>query len=118
MQELLKLIAKPVAAANLFTPSDAAAVGLSINDVSTAVTNGIKAIVAVAGVIFFVMLVWGGVQYVLSGGDKAATQAARDRITYALIGIVIVAAAFAIATLVGTVTGTSITNVSINNLYT
>ena len=56
-------------------------------------------ILIVAAVVFFFMLVIGGVRWILSGGDKAQTEAARNQITAALIGLVIVFAAWAIANL-------------------
>lgn len=120
MQELLKLIAKPAHAAvqNLFNPGSAPNLGLSITDLGAAVISGVRALIAVAGLLFFVMLVVGGIQYVLSGGDKVGATAARDRITHALIGIIIVAAAFAITALVSAVTGFNALNVSINQFYT
>jgi len=37
------------------------------------------------------MLVWGGIQWVTSGGDKENTQKARDRITHALVGVALIA---------------------------
>lgn len=54
-----------------------------------------------AALIFFAFLVWGGVEWILSGGDKGGTEKARNRITSALVGLVIVFAAWAIAQLVG-----------------
>jgi len=56
----------------------------------------------VAAVIFFFMLVIGGIRWIISGGDKAQTEAARSQITAALIGLVIVFAAWAIASIIGT----------------
>lgn len=53
-----------------------------------------------AALIFFFMLVWGGIRYITSGGDKAQAEAARGQITAALIGLVIVFAAWAIINLV------------------
>ena len=44
----------------------------------------------------------------MSGGDKANTEAARNQITAALVGLVIVFAAWAILTLVDTFFGTAI----------
>lgn len=73
----------------------------------------VTAIVVVAGLIFFFMLVIGGLRWVLSGGDKAATESARGQITAALIGLVIIFSAWAIAKLVEVVFGVSILNVSI-----
>lgn len=115
---LSKLIVKPAAAATpIFSPGSVQDVGLQINNVSGLVSTVVTGLISVAGLLFFVMLVWGGIQYVLSGGDKAQAQAAKDRITHALIGIVIVAAAFAIAQLIKAVLGVDATNVVINNAY-
>jgi len=49
------------------------------------------------------MLIIGGIRWILSGGDKANTESARNQITAALIGLIIVFAAWALATLLGTV---------------
>lgn len=50
----------------------------------------------VAGLATFFFLILGGFQYITSGGDKVAAQGARDRITYAILGLAIIAAAAAI----------------------
>lgn len=60
-------------------------------------------IVALLGVL--VMLVWGGVAWVISGGEKEAVGEARKRIINALIGLAILAIAFAIAQLAGQFVG-------------
>lgn len=49
----------------------------------------------------FLYLLTGGVSWLTSGGDKAKLAEARDKITNALIGLVIVAAAYAVFALVG-----------------
>jgi hypothetical protein len=61
-----------------------------------------------AAVIFFFMLVIGGIRWIVSGGDKGQTEAARGQITAALIGLVIVFAAWAIARIIGTFFGVEI----------
>ncbi|KKR89925.1 MAG: hypothetical protein UU39_C0022G0007, partial [Candidatus Woesebacteria bacterium GW2011_GWD1_41_12] len=60
----------------------------------------IKGVVVVAAVIFFFILVIGGIRWIASGGDKAQTEAARNQITAALVGLVIVFAAWAIVALI------------------
>jgi len=57
-------------------------------------------VLIVAALVFFFMLVIGGIRYITSGGDKGQTEAARGQITAALIGLVIVFAAWAIINLV------------------
>src|SRR3990167_7455887 len=63
---------------------------------------------AIAAIVFFFMLVIGGVKWIMSGGDKASTEGARNQITAALIGLVIVFSAWAISQLLGTFFGVSI----------
>jgi TRAP-type C4-dicarboxylate transport system permease small subunit len=56
--------------------------------------------VVVAAIVFFFILVIGGIRWIASGGDKAQTEAARSQITSALVGLVIVFAAWAIVALI------------------
>lgn len=63
----------------------------------------VTAVLVVAGLIFFFMLLLGGVKWIMSGGDKAGTESARNQITAALIGLIIVFSAWAIARLLQTV---------------
>lgn len=54
----------------------------------------------IAVIIFFFMLIWGAIQWIASGGDKQALEAARGRVANAIIGIVILFALFAIINLI------------------
>jgi len=62
----------------------------------------------IAFLLVFTMLVWGGIQWITSGGDKDNTQKARDRITHALVGLAVVAGAWALMKLVEFFFGISI----------
>jgi hypothetical protein len=72
------------------------------------ISASISLILIVAAILFFFMLVIGGIKWILSGGDKGATEAARNQITAALIGLVVVFAAWAIANLIGSLFGITI----------
>ncbi len=72
------------------------------------ISGAITLALVVAAIIFFFMLVIGGIRWILSGGDKGQTEAARNQITAALVGLVIVFAAWAIATLIGSLFGITI----------
>lgn len=61
-----------------------------------------------AGVIAILFILIGGIQYTTSGGDKAAVEAARGRITAAVIGLVIVLAAWLITNTVLAALGATI----------
>lgn len=63
-----------------------------------------------AGIYFIFLFITGGIQYLTSGGDKAATEAARGRITMAVTGLVIVVAAVFIIDVIGTILGFDILN--------
>jgi len=73
----------------------------------------LKLILVIASLVFFFILVMGGINWILSGGDKAKTEGARNQITAALVGLVIVFAAWAIAQLIGTFFGVNIFNLEI-----
>jgi len=61
-----------------------------------------------AAVLAFVFIIIGGIQWIMAGGDKMAASSARDRITAAVIGLVIVMAAFAIIWIVTAALGINI----------
>lgn len=58
----------------------------------------------------FMYFLLGGFNWITSGGDKAKLQAARDEITNAIIGLIIVVAAWAIMTLVANFLGIDFPN--------
>jgi len=87
----------------------------SITSIGTLVSSGITAVIVIAGLMTFLYLVWGGIEWLTSGGDKAKYEAARDRITAALIGLAIVSAAWAIMQLVSFFFGIDITNLKFPN---
>lgn len=74
-------------------------------DLTPLITNAITIVFAVAALLVFIMLIWGGIQWILSGGDKEAVGKARSRIIHALVGLVILALAFLILRVVGNLIG-------------
>ena len=76
----------------------------------------IRLVVVVAAIVFFFILVIGGIRWIASGGDKAQTEAARNQITAALVGLVIVFAAWAILALIKTFFNVDIFSLAIPSL--
>lgn len=72
-----------------------------VKDIGKLLSAGINVAMIIAAILTFTFLVWGGIQWIISGGDKTQTQAARDRITMALVGLGIVAAAWALMKVIG-----------------
>ena len=73
--------------------------------VFTQVTNTVLYIV---GIVSVVMLIYGGLRYVISGGDSKKVTDAKNTILYAIIGLIISILAFAIVNFViNAITGSS-----------
>ena len=81
------------------------------------ISGFIGTIIVIAFIAAFFYLLWGGFQWVTSGGDEAAVGAARQRITQALVGLVIVVAAWAIFQLVETILGVDILGENLDELF-
>jgi len=75
--------------------------------------GAIRLILIAAAIIFFFVLVIGGIQWITAGGDKAGTETARKRITNALVGLAIVFAAWAIIALINALFGVDILNLQV-----
>lgn len=73
----------------------------------------IKLALIIAALIAFAYLILGGIRWITSGGDKEGTAKAQNTITAALIGLLIVFAAWAIIRLVETFFGISILTLTI-----
>lgn len=67
--------------------------------------NAFTLVFSVAALMVLVMLIWGAISWITSGGDKDAVAAARKRIINALIGLAILALAFFIVRFVGQIVG-------------
>ena len=60
----------------------------------------ISTIFIIAIVIALFYLIWGGLKWLTSGGDKAAVQAAREHIVAAIVGLVLIFLAYFILNIV------------------
>jgi TRAP-type C4-dicarboxylate transport system permease small subunit len=70
------------------------------NQLTTNVIDILNAIIGVLGLLAVVIIILGGVQYMTSSGDAGKVKKAKDTILYGIIGLVIVALAFAIVNFV------------------
>ena len=60
-------------------------------DATDVITNAINWVIAIAGVVSAIFVVYGGISYATSTGDPGKLKKAKDMITYALIGLAVVA---------------------------
>jgi hypothetical protein len=67
--------------------------------------TAITAIFVVAIILALFFLIWGGIKWILSGGDKAKVEAARGTIIAAIVGLIITFLAYFVLNLILTVFG-------------
>ena len=75
--------------------------------------NLLTTALGLASIILLVWIVWGGVEWLISGGEKQAIESARNRITNGIIGMIIVALAIAIFMFIGEILGINLLKVTI-----
>lgn len=63
-------------------------------------TKIVNILLYIIGAIAVIMLIFGGIRYVLSGGDSAAVTSAKNTILYAVVGIIVAILAYAIVNFV------------------
>jgi hypothetical protein len=77
------------------------------------ISNLVGALFIAGFFLAFMQLIISGIQWITAGGDKQALEKARTGITNAIMGLIIVAATYAVMTLVGKFFGIDITALTI-----
>ncbi len=88
--------------------TDAACVGLTVAGGSCDAGKGLmgnfqviaNTLIFIVGAISVLMVIIGGLRYVLSNGDSAGLKSAKDTILYALIGVVVAMLSYALVAFV------------------
>lgn len=75
--------------------------------------NLVVSILTLAGVALFIMLVVGGFNYLLSAGDPKKLEGAKNTIQYAIIGMVVIVAAYLIMRVIEVFTGVTVTEFTV-----
>ena len=73
---------------------------IKISDIGELISALVGTLLIVAALLAFFYLILGGIQWITSGGDKTGMEAARNKITHAIVGLIIVGASWAIMLLV------------------
>lgn len=69
---------------------------------------GVGALMVAAILIALFMLIWGGINWITSGGDKTKLQSARNTVIFAIIGLILTLLAFTIINVLGFFFGLSL----------
>ena len=75
-------------------------VGDGSSNLKDSITGILNGIIGVLGIVAVVVIIIGGVSYMTSAGDAGKVKKAKDTILYGLIGLIVVALAFAIVNFV------------------
>lgn len=89
----------------IIPPSPVQALGPGSVGISNVLNKIIQLIYVVASIAFVIMVIVSAFQWIISGGDKEAVAGARKRLTWAIIGITVLALAFVLIKIVGQITG-------------
>ena len=81
---------------------------IRIDSIGALISALVGALLILAALLAFLYLVLGGISWITSGGDKASMETARNKITHAIVGLIIVGAAWAIMVLVQSFLGVTI----------
>ena len=83
---------------------------VALNQLETVFSNVVSILISLAGIVVFLMFLSGGFKFLTAGGDPKKTESARNTLTYAIGGLVLVALAFLIISFIANFTGVDITN--------
>lgn len=79
---------------------DAGDLGVPKADANTLLSNGFDIVYFLAGAIAVVVIVVSGILYVISNGDASRVAKAKNYLTYAIVGLVVVLLAWGITNFV------------------
>ncbi len=97
---------KPVQAFDLETfYKPGASIGGNGAKISNVLSPIISNTIIVSGLVSFFVILFAGFMYISGAGDKAKLTQATNMLNYGILGLVIVAAAYLVTTILGTVLG-------------
>lgn len=79
----------------------------TISDLVQIMFDLLNLAIRLAGIATFIMIVIGGFKYLTAGGDPKAAESAKNTLTYAILGLVLIIAAWFIIRFIAEFTGVS-----------
>ena len=84
-----------------------------LNELEAVFGNIVEVVLALAGIVLFIMLLMGGFKYLTSGGDPKSLEAAKKTLTSAIAGMVLLACSYLFLRFINTLTGAPVLNFKI-----
>lgn len=109
----MSLVSKVLAQGNTgtdpkYTVESVETPGGFFEDFGGLISGVLNIILTIAVILVLFYLIMGGIAWLTSGGDKGKTESARNQITAAIVGLVIIVAAWAIMTFVQQILGVEV----------
>lgn len=76
-----------------------------LSDLEKIFGNLVSALLGLAGIALFVLLLIGGLKFITSGGDPKAVEGAQKTITYAIGGLIVILLSYLILVFIAQITG-------------
>ncbi len=77
----------------------------------TFISGIVSAVMVIAALLVLLYLIWGGIEWITAGGDSGKLGKARDKIIQSIIGIIVLAATFAIFMVVQSLLGIEVISI-------
>lgn len=85
--------------------------GDNLTQLATLIGRIINYLLAIVGAISIILIIVGGIRFIAAGGDEKATAAAKQTITFAIVGLVIVLLAVLMVNVLGNLLGAKDLNI-------
>lgn len=74
------------------------------------IANSVTILFTIGAILLILMVLWGGIDWISSAGDKEKASNARKKITSALIGLAVMGLTYLIVRVLGTIVGFNVFN--------
>lgn len=97
----MKLLSLSINGTPIEAPPEINAISKSDNVLENIIGNAFEIIIILVVVLALIFIIFSGIQWITSGGDKQKLSAARSRLIYAIIGLIVVLLAVFIVNTLG-----------------
>ncbi|OGM01823.1 hypothetical protein A2115_03835 [Candidatus Woesebacteria bacterium GWA1_41_8] len=81
-----------------------------LSDFEAVFGNLLYYVLAFAGVVIFIMFLMGGFKWLTSAGNPKNVESARNTLTYAVVGLLVIVLSYIILVIIRSITGAQVTN--------
>jgi len=80
------------------------------NSIADLISGAIDYVLIFVGGVLMLMIIWGGVQYITSGGDPEKTSKAKKTLMWAILAVILIVISYSVVVALNKVVNTKILN--------